>query len=130
MKLHIEIKRFKIPHGDRLFGLARIYVYDGDKCLAGLRLNSLENFEKRIPVGSYKVVMTYSPKFKRQMLLVDGVAGRSGIRIHPFNYGSESKGCITFGLLRAFSMLSHTTLHCNYIENLYKICDSAELIIM
>lgn len=129
MKLTIEIKRFEIPHGFNLFGKALIYVSDGISVLEHVRINSIENCEKCIPVGTYKLLMTYSPKFKRQMLLVDGVPGRSGIRIHPFNYGHESQGCITFGIMHDYVMLSHTSLHCTHIENLFKICESAQLII-
>lgn len=58
-----------------------------------------------IPVGLYRVVWTFSPRFRRFMYLVDGVVGRSGIRKHPANlmgdaalgYRSQLNGCIALG---------------------------------
>lgn len=47
-----------------------------------------------IPEGRYPLKKRYSPKFGDH-LLVDGVAGRSGILIHPANNAlKELKGCI------------------------------------
>jgi hypothetical protein len=51
-----------------------------------------------IPAGTYPLKLTYSPKFKRKMWLVDKVPGRSGIRIHPANYWNQLQGCIAPGL--------------------------------
>jgi hypothetical protein len=58
-----------------------------------------------IPAGIYRCLWTWSPAFKRFMYLVDGVRGRSGIRIHAANLmGDKSKGlrcqlngCIALG---------------------------------
>ena len=52
----------------------------------------------RIPAGTYPLRLTYSPKFRRKMWLVDDVPGRSGIRIHPANYWNQLQGCIAPGL--------------------------------
>lgn len=55
-----------------------------------------------IPVGTYKVLWTYSPAFKRMMYLVASVPGRSGIRIHAANYmGHKDKGlkCHLYGCI-------------------------------
>lgn len=35
-----------------------------------------------IPTGTYKVQLTYSPRFKRVLPLLIGVKGFEGIRIH------------------------------------------------
>lgn len=53
-----------------------------------------------IPAGSYKSTMTYSPRFKRQMYLLEGVKGRAGVRIHPANLSSQLNGCLALGLRR------------------------------
>ena len=42
----------------------------------------------------YRVVMTWSPRFKRVLPLVCGVAGRSGIRFHQGSRPEHSHGCI------------------------------------
>lgn len=53
-----------------------------------------------IPVGRYKVVKTWSPKYKRPMLLLENVPGFAGIRIHSGNDADDTEGCIIPGLLR------------------------------
>ena len=57
-------------------------------------LPTLENAEFIIPKGKYELKMTWSPRFKKMMPLVDGVKSRSGIRIHCGTIPEHSKGCI------------------------------------
>ena len=51
-----------------------------------------------IPIGTYKVVLTYSPKFKRILPLIENVIGFSGIRIHSGNTANDTDGCVLVGL--------------------------------
>lgn len=59
-----------------------------------------------IPAGRYRVVDTYSPKFKRNMLMLLNVPGFQGIRIHAAgtyanNYKGttdSTEGCLVLGL--------------------------------
>lgn len=51
-----------------------------------------------IPRGRYKVTITYSPRFKKDMPLLNAVKGFTGIRIHPLNDANGSEGCIGFGV--------------------------------
>lgn len=53
--------------------------------------------ETAIPASTYKVVLSYSPKFKRVLPEVLSVAMFSGIRIHRGNYPSDTLGCILVG---------------------------------
>lgn len=46
-----------------------------------------------IPYGTYPVMVTYSPKFKRMLTLIDKVADFSGIRIHNGTNEKSSAGC-------------------------------------
>ena len=55
---------------------------------------TLENADYIIPVGTYPVSVTYSPRFKRMLPLIGNVPGRSGIRIHTGTKPEHSKGCI------------------------------------
>lgn len=53
--------------------------------------------ETAIPTGIYHVYLTYSPKYKKQMPLIDGVKGYSGIRIHSGNTSKDTEGCLIVG---------------------------------
>lgn len=50
-----------------------------------------------IPYGKYRVLITYSPKYKKFMPLIDGVKGFSGIRIHSGNTDKDTLGCLLVG---------------------------------
>lgn len=55
-----------------------------------------------IPQGKYSVGYTWSPKFKRNMALIEGVSGFDGIRIHGVLPGAiatskHTEGCILVG---------------------------------
>jgi hypothetical protein len=60
---------------------------------------TIENFDKMLPDGTYKVKVTYSPKFKRDVPIVynDNVPESRGIRIHEGNIVQNTKGCILVG---------------------------------
>ena len=60
----------------------------------GQEYATLENADYIIPVGTYEVRVTYSPRFKRMLPLVEQVPGRSGIRFHRGTRPEHSKGCI------------------------------------
>ena len=53
--------------------------------------------ETAIPTGTYRIKITYSPKYKKQMPLVEGVKGFEGIRIHSGNTAKDSLGCVIVG---------------------------------
>lgn len=59
-----------------------------------------------IPRGTYKVILSVSPKFKNKSWAakygglvpeIVGVKGYSGVRIHPANYATELEGCVSVG---------------------------------
>ena len=50
-----------------------------------------------IPVGTYAVTWTYSPRFKKKLPLINNVPGFEGIRIHAGNKASDTEGCILCG---------------------------------
>ena len=55
---------------------------------------TLENADYIIPEGTYQLVNTMSPRFKKILPLVSNVPGRSGIRIHTGTRPEHSKGCV------------------------------------
>lgn len=50
-----------------------------------------------IPPGTYPVIVTFSPKFNRDMPLVLNIPFRSEIRIHFGNSPHDTNGCILVG---------------------------------
>ena len=50
-----------------------------------------------IPTGTYPVKITYSPKYKKNMPLIENVKGYSGIRIHSGNTHKDTEGCVLVG---------------------------------
>ena len=85
----ISLKR-ETPRGKAMFGRL---VVDGGM----LAMDTLENLTYAIPDGFYRVRMTYSPRFQEVLPILDGVIGRTGIRIHAGNTIEHTEGCILVG---------------------------------
>lgn len=67
---------------------------------------TLENLDYIIPDGTYTLTVTYSPRFKKDLPLVNCVAGRSGIRFHRGSLPEHSKGCILLDSDKSVSILT------------------------
>ena len=59
-----------------------------------------------IPTGTYNVFITWSPKYKKPMPLIDNVKGYSGIRIHSGNTSKDTEGCLLVGLNTKVGMVT------------------------
>lgn len=60
-------------------------------------VSTIENTKKLIPRGTYKLSLTWSPKFQKDLPLVQSVPNRRGIRIHAGNTYRDTSGCILVG---------------------------------
>ena len=98
------------PQGKALFG--QLYV-DGEYFC-----DTLENTDYAIPTGFYRLRVTMSPRFKIFLPILDGVIGRSGIRIHAGNTIQDTEGCILVGEadLPNLRLLSS-------LKTLHRLCD-------
>ena len=78
--------------------------------------------ETAIPVGTYKLNVSPSPKFGRRLIEVLNVPGYSGIRIHKGNTAKDSAGCILPGMNTEKGKVTNST---KYEELLTSMVDSA-----
>lgn len=76
--------------------------------------------ETAIPYGTYKVKITYSPKYKRNMPLLLNVNGFEGVRIHSGNTAKDSCGCLIVGKNTKVGMVTESRVTYNRLFALMK----------
>lgn len=102
MKLIVRRKHFK-----ENYTIGKLYIeynknadpeYFCDTLEDKVRLDGQKIYGKTaIPAGSYKLLMTFSPKFNRIMPLIHNVPGYAGVRIHAGNTDKDTEGCLLVG---------------------------------
>lgn len=65
-----------------------------------------------IPTGTYGMVMTWSPRFRKNLPLVCGVKGFEGIRVHSGNGPEDTEGCILLGRNRVAGRVLDSRVTC------------------
>ena len=88
-----EIKTSKQTHG-RLFkvdenGKRDFLCYTLEDAERPVKIKG----ETAIPTGTYTVIVTVSPRFKKELPLIMNVLNFSGVRFHGGNTENESEGC-------------------------------------
>ena len=76
--------------------------------------------ETCIPYGKYKVILSYSPKFKRELPEILKVPNFQGIRIHRGNKISDTLGCVLCGEKVKNGYLSNSTPYEIKLVELFK----------
>ena len=76
--------------------------------------------ETCIPYGKYKVILSYSPKFKRELPEILEVPNFQGIRIHRGNKISDTYGCVLCGEKVNNGYLSNSTPYEIKLVELFK----------
>jgi len=54
--------------------------------------------ETAIPAGTYPVIINMSPRFKKMLPRLSGIAGYDGVLIHSGNFAKDTHGCILVGI--------------------------------
>ena len=99
--MKIEVKRhFKGPQ----YTIGRMYadgVYLCDTLEDTVRPDGVKSAgQTAIPAGTYPVHITYSPRFKKMLPMLDNVPNFTGVRIHTGNTAADTEGCILVGYNR------------------------------
>ena len=81
--------------------------------------------ETAIPYGKYKVILSYSPRFKRILPAILNVLGFEGIRIHNGVNAKSSSGCLIVG---RNTIKGGVTRSKEYMERLIDILKKANTI--
>lgn len=119
IELHRKVLAVGITLGVMLFGGHQYFsvedqVRDLSNC-SSTTCNGKINGVTAIPAGKYELTWTYSPKFKKNVLLVNNVPGFQGIRVHPgFLAGDRgdprsTDGCLVLGLKGTEKGVEETT---------------------
>lgn len=103
----MKIKVVRIYKGET-YTIGKMYLngeYFCDTLEDAVRPIKIPN-ETAIPAGIYKVIVTYSPKFKRDLPLLIDVPNYTGIRIHNGSNKDHTSGCILVGFNKTKGQLT------------------------
>ena len=130
MKLRLERKYFK-----ETYTIGNLYINGSffsntleDKNRDVNKNGKFDNGETKvygetcIPFGTYKVILTMSPKFKRELPRLLNVPSFEGVLIHRGNTAKDSAGCILVGENKSVGKVLNSTL---YEERLVKMMKKA-----
>ena len=115
-KMRIDLYRdMKLPSRT----LGRLLIDDVFECFTcedTVRPNGTKIYgHTAIPAGNYRVVITLSNRFKRELPLLLNVPGFEGIRIHSGNNEGHTEGCILPGKSRSETGVSDSQLATNQL---------------
>lgn len=115
----MKIKVDRIYKGES-YTIGKMYLngeYFCDTLEDAIRPVKIPN-ETAIPAGTYKVEVTYSPRFKRNLPLLIDVPNYTGIRIHNGSNKDHTSGCILVGFNTSKGILSDSRKISDQLTNL------------
>ena len=115
----MKIKVDRIYKGES-YTIGKMYLngeYFCDTLEDAIRPVKIPN-ETAIPAGTYKVEVTYSPRFKRNLPLLIDVPNYTGIRIHNGSNKDHTSGCILVGFNTSKGILSDSRKVSDQLTNL------------
>ena len=115
----MKIKVDRIYKGES-YTIGKMYLngeYFCDTLEDAIRPVKIPN-ETAIPAGIYKVEVTYSPRFKRNLPLLVDVPNYTGIRIHNGSNKDHTSGCILVGFNTSKAILSDSRKISDQLTNL------------
>ena len=115
----MKIKVDRIYKGES-YTIGKMYLngeYFCDTLEDAIRPVKIPN-ETAIPAGTYKVEVTYSPRFKRNLPLLVDVPNYTGIRIHNGSNKDHTSGCILVGFNTSKGILSDSRKVSDQLTNL------------
>ena len=102
--------------------------------IQGMPLASLKKMNVQdataFPCGTYKLRVTMSPKFKRELVEVVGVPAFSGIRFHRGANAKHSSGCVLTGMNTVKGGLTDGAKYEEAFTKLVKEADEAYLTVV
>jgi hypothetical protein len=125
-----EIKNEKQTHG-RLFKVDK----DDKREFICYTLEDKERLVKikgqtAIPTGKYTVIVTMSPRFKKELPLILNVPNFSGVRFHGGNDENDSEGCPLLGMVRHMDAISNCAPAVALVTKMIKEAKEARLTIV
>ena len=125
----MKIKVDRIYKGES-YTIGKMYLngeYFCDTLEDAIRPVKIPN-ETAIPAGIYKVEVTYSPRFKRNLPLLVDVPNYTGIRIHNGSNKDHTSGCILVGFNTSKGILSDSRKISDQLtEKLKSLSESIEI---
>lgn len=82
-----------------------------------------------IPYGTYPIEVTWSPRFKRDMVAIHNVAHFTGIRLHWGRAAENSEGCPLVGKKAAPGVLANSGMTNNLVALLMEHGNKGEIVI-
>ena len=93
----IEVKRFEFKDTHTV---GKLYINGSYECFTledAVRNGTKVIGKTAIPIGTYKVIIDASTRFKKDMPHILDVPDFTGVRIHAGNTSADTDGCILLG---------------------------------